>query len=73
MLGKGPLAGTGTTVSPLADFGALILGGFGTTGANVISQGQKYRAVMVIEVSRQFENVLVEQNDCQGLNIVIRS
>ena len=36
-------------------------------------QGQKFNAVIVMVVSRQFENVLVEQNHCQGLNIVIRS
>lgn len=38
-----------------------------------IAQGQKYRATIVIVVSRQFENVLVEQNHCQGLKRVIQN
>jgi hypothetical protein len=36
-------------------------------------QGQKYKAAIVKVVSKQFENVLVEQNHCHGLAIVMRS
>lgn len=36
-------------------------------------QGQKYNAAIVKVVSRPFENVLVEQNHCHGLAIVMRS
>jgi hypothetical protein len=43
------------------------------TESTVISQGQKYNAVIVIVVSKQFENVLVEQNHCQGLKKVMRN
>jgi hypothetical protein len=39
----------------------------------VICHGQKYSAVMVNVVSRELENVLVEQNHSQGLNRAIRS
>lgn len=35
--------------------------------------GQKFIAVIVIVISRQFENVRVEQNHCQGLRTVMRS
>ena len=45
----------------------------GGTEFNVISHGQKYNAAMVKVVSREFENVLVETNHCQGLRTVIRS
>lgn len=38
-----------------------------------ISHGQKYSAIIVKVVSRLFDNVLVEQNHCHGLKIVIRS
>jgi hypothetical protein len=43
------------------------------TASDEIFQGQKFNAVIVMVVSRQFENVLVEQNHCQGLDIVIKS
>lgn len=36
-------------------------------------QGQKYNAAIVKVVSIPFENVLVEQNHCHGLAIVMRS
>jgi hypothetical protein len=43
------------------------------TESTVISHGHKYNAVIVIVISREFEKVLVEQNHCQGLKIVMRS
>lgn len=65
MLGEGgALAGLAFTPS---DFGPTL------TESSVISQGHKYSAVIVIVISKEFENVLVEQNHCQGLKIVMRS
>jgi hypothetical protein len=43
------------------------------TESTVISHGHRYNAVIVIVVSRQFENVLVEQNHCHGLAMAMRS
>ena len=43
------------------------------TESTVTSQGHQYNAVIVMLISREFENVLVEQNHCQGLKRVMRS
>ena len=43
------------------------------TESTVISHGHRYNAVIVIAVSRELENVLVEQNHCHGLKRVMRS
>jgi hypothetical protein len=51
-------------------FDTVIEGG---AASIVICHGQKYNAVIVIVVSRQFENVLVEQNHSQGLKSIIKS
>ena len=56
-------------------FSVLIVGSL--PSANIVSvvrlHGQKYSAAIVIVVSRQLENVLVEQNHCHGLNTVMTS
>ena len=41
--------------------------------STVKSHGHKYNAMIVIDISRQLENVLVEQNHCHGLTTVMRS
>jgi hypothetical protein len=69
MLGcSGVLAGADSDVLALPDVDVA-----GDLEPSVKSHGHRASAVMVNVVSRQFENVLVEQNHCHGLKIVIRS
>ena len=46
---------------------------FTRTESMVTSQGQKYNAAIVIDISRELENVLVEQNHCHGLKTLMSS